>query len=231
MTTLKILPLLFLMCAFAITGCATDNPPVPTTDEADFTPLFDGQSLAGWTVVGGEASFDVDNGEIVGTSENATKNTFLRTVKAYDNFEFRCQFKWDRPGNSGIQFRSHQRPAAHPRNPKQVYGYQYELDSSARAWSGGLYEEGRRGWLVNLDGEKNAFKREAVNLQDWNDIVIECRGNRIRTWLNGVSIVNHEDLDGNYPLPEGFFGLQVHAGGTGQVRWRNLRIKELRIDD
>jgi len=36
-----------------------------------------------------------------------------------------------------------------------LWGYQIEVDPSRRAWSGGLYEEGNRGWLVTLaDNEK-----------------------------------------------------------------------------
>ena len=221
-----------LLCGVLLlaTGCATDNPPVPQTAETDFTPLFDGVSLDGWEVVGGDAAFRVEDGAIVGVCEDTKKNTFLRTRKTYRDFEFRCRFKWDRPGNSGIQYRSHRKPMSDPREPGRVYGYQFELDSSARAWSGGLYEEGRRGWIVNLEGEEKAFKREAVILDGWNDVVIECRGNRIRTWLNGVSIVNHTD-DPAWGLDDGFFALQVHAGGNGQFRWRDLRMKKLEADD
>lgn len=232
MNTPKMMLVLCLTCLLSVVGCASD-PAVPTTPEAEFTPLFDGRSLKGWRAVGGDAAFTVDKGEIVGVCENTKKNSFLRTERQYDDFEFRCQFKWDTPGNSGVQFRSHQYPSTDPLRANQVYGYQFELDSSARAWSGGLYEEGRRGWLVNLEGDSEAMamKRNAVNLEGWNDIVIQCKGDLIRTWLNGVSIVNHRDTEGFYPLSEGFFALQVHAGGKGTFRWRNLRIKEYEPED
>lgn len=223
--------ILMFALAWVAAGCASDNPPVPATPESDFVPLFDGQTLDGWERVGGEATYKAEDGAIVGTCDNTERNTFLRTVKTYRDFEFRCQFKWDVQSNSGIQYRSHQRPSTERRYAGQVYGYQFELDPSDRAWSGGLYEEGRRGWIVNLEGDDKAAKRAAINLDGWNDIVIECRGNRIRTWLNGVSIVNHRDTDGDFPLTEGFFALQVHSGSKGVMRWRNLRIKEYPTDD
>lgn len=228
----RLICLSMLMAAAVLSvGCVTDTPDLPTTAEQEFKPLFNGKDLDGWEVVGGDAAFSVVDGEIVGVCKNTTKNTFLRTKKRYDDFEFRCQFKWDTPGNSGIQYRSHQRPSSDEREPGRVYGYQFELDSSARAWSGGLYEEGRRGWIINLEGddEQNTQKRAAVKLDDWNDVVIECKGNRIRTWLNGVNIVNYKDEDPGWALTEGFFALQVHSGGSGQFRWRNLRIKELEV--
>lgn len=224
--------MMLIATALVAAGC-NSAPSVPDTPDDQFVPLFNGKDLTGWQVVGGDAAFRVEDGEIVGTCKNATANTFLRTEKTYRDFEFRCQFKWDTPGNSGIQFRSHQFPSTHETKANQVYGYQYELDSSPRRWSGGLYEENRRRWdklwdgRVYMDGEENLAKRQAVRYDDWNDVVIQCKGNRIRTWLNGVSIVDYEDLDGEYPLLEGFFALQVHAGGSGQFRWRDLRIKEL----
>lgn len=231
MNTPRSLCVMLLLIVGLIGGCASDNPPVPTTPEAEFTPLFDGTTLDGWKVVGGDGTFKIDNGEIVGICDNTRRNTFLRTQKTYEDFEFRCQFKWDTHGNSGIQYRSHQRPSTDADAPGQVYGYQFELDPSERAWSGGLYEEGRRGWIVDLESEDKAFKRDAIRLDGWNDIVIECRGNRIRTWLNGISIVSHRDTDGEFPLLEGFFGLQVHNGKSAQMRWRNLRIKEYPVEE
>ena len=208
-------------------GCKSQTSSVPRTPESQFTPLFNGKDLTGWHKVGGDATYTVENGEIVGVCKNTKQNTFLRTDKIYADFEFRCQFKWDIHGNSGIQYRSHQKADADGNETGRVYGYQFELDSSPRAWSGGLYEEGRRGWLYNLKADDKADKRAAIKLDDWNDVDILCKGNHIRTWLNGVEIVDYVDEDAANALSEGFFGLQVHAGGSGQMRWRNLRIKQL----
>ena len=199
-----------------------------------FVPLFDGETLDGWCVVGGNATFRVDDGEIVGTGALDGPNTFLRTVRDdFRDFEFRGQFKWDTPGNSGIQFRSRHKGDSSGQREGPVFGYQYEIDSSERAWTGGLHEESRRGWLVPLRGDSNTHKREAVDLSGWNDVVIRCEGRRIQAWLNGVATVDYID-ESDRALPTGFFGLQIHWTHQGQapsqLRWRDLRIKELNAD-
>jgi len=195
-------------------------------DEEGFVDIFDGESLDGWVKVGGNATYSVVDGVIVGDGTNVNANTFLRTEATYDDFEFRCQFQWTTHGNSGIQYRSHQQANEEGEAVGRVYGYQYELDPSPRAWTGGLYEEGRRGWLQNLEGDDNTHKREAVKLEGWNDIVIRVEGNHVQTWLNGVQITDYTD-EADEALAEGFIALQVHSGRQGGLQWRNLRLKDL----
>lgn len=99
--------------------------------------------------------------------------------------------------------------------------YQCEIDPSPRAWTAGVYDEGRRGWLFPLTGLAEAQK--AFKPADWNEFTIQAIGPNIKTWLNGVpcaDLVDTADL-------EGFIALQVHSGKEGQIRWRNLRIREL----
>lgn len=225
---------LFIIPAFAAAllvwmGCSalsTQTAGAQQDAEDGFVPLFDGKTFDGWHKVGGNAQYHIEDGEIIGVCQNSHPNTFLRTDKTYTDFEFRCEFKWDVKGNSGIQYRSHQKPNKDGKPVGQVFGYQYELDPSDRAWTAGLYEEGRRGWLYDLKGDEKKDKREAVKLDDWNQIVIRCEGNHIRTWLNGVAIVDYVD-EADEALMEGFIALQVHNGREGKLRWRNLRIKEL----
>lgn len=218
--------ILALIASGLFQGCS----PQTTTSKNGFDPIFDGKTLDGWRVVGGNATYRVENGEIVGTSGVGGPNTFLRTVRDdYEDFEFRCQFKWDTPGNSGIQFRSQHKPPKPNQNDGTVYGYQYEIDHSDRAWTAGLQEESRRGWLFALKGDENADKRKVVKLDDWNDVVIRCEGQRVQTWLNGIQIVDLADTS-EEALTTGFFGLQIHWGELSQVRWRDLRVKELKAD-
>jgi len=187
-------------------------------DEEGFVPLFDGKTIAGWRKAGGGATYWVEDGCIVG-KVGPGPNTFLCTEKTFRNFILNLEAKFDVPGNSGIQIRSHQRP-----DTGRVYGYQCEIDPSDRAWSGGIYDEARRGWLFKLD--KNEGARKAFKRDDWNEFVIEANGRRIRTWVNGVPCADFTDESDQADL-EGFIALQVHAGNQGQIRWRNIRIKEL----
>src|SRR5690606_26944541 len=102
--------------------------------------------------------------------------------------------------------------------------YQVEIDPSARAWSGGIYDEGRRGWLNNLEGDKNRPAREAFKQNEWNHYRIEAVGDSIKTWINGVPAADlRDDM-----TPSGFIALQVHGIGKDQskvgkqIRWRNI---------
>jgi hypothetical protein len=198
--------------------------------EPEFTSLFNGKNLDGWKVVNGRGEYRAENGCIVGHGENLRRNTFLRTEKTYADFDFRFEMKFDNlRGNSGVQFRSQQKPG----DDGRVFGYQCEHDNKKkRAWTAGLYDEARRGWLVPDRDDKEAAAaftergRELFRWDDWNDIRIVCEGRRIRIWLNGEQTVDFTD-DGEAFTPEGFFGLQVHSGKSCRVRWRHLRVKPL----
>ncbi|OHB77459.1 MAG: hypothetical protein A2W31_09405, partial [Planctomycetes bacterium RBG_16_64_10] len=182
--------------------------------EPDWMPLSDG-TLAGWKKVGGEATYRVEGDSIVG-QVGPGPNTFLRTERSFANFVLTLEMKIDVPGNSGIQLRSHQVGGT-----GQVVGYQVEIDPSARAWSGGIYDEGRRGWLDPLQDDPRA--RAAFRQADWNRYEIRAEGPWLRTWVNGVPCADLID-----PVDaEGFIALQVHSGTQGQIRWRDVRIREL----
>ena len=190
------------------------------TIEDGFSPLFDGKTLKGWHAEGGTAVYGVKDGCILGIVDPKSKmNSFLCTDKNYANFVLKLDVKLGKPScNSGIQFRSHAKKNG------RVYGYQCEIDPSERAWSGGIYDEARRGWLYQLDGEKHAKARAAFKLDGWNSIEIRAEGNSIKTWINGVPCANLTDGKDQ----SGFIGLQVHAAKEGSVQWRKIRIKELK---
>jgi len=184
-----------------------------------WTSLFNGKDLTGWKQVNGKALYRVENGEIVGTSVTNTPNSFLITEKEYGDFVLELEFKIAPGINSGIQFRSQQRP-----EDGRVHGYQMEIDHSDRRWSGGIYDESRRGWLYGLDLNPDA--RTAYRPGEWNTYRIECIGPRIRTWVNGVPTADlYDDM-----TPKGFIGLQVHSlykpeDAGKQTHWRNIRIR------
>lgn len=186
----------------------------------NWEPLFNGKNLKGWKKLNGKAEYKIVDDAIVGVSKLGTPNTFLATTKSYSDFIFEFEFKVDDGLNSGVQLRS---LSLKDYNNGRVHGYQFEIDPSARAWSGGIYDEARRGWLYpmteNPAGQK-AFKNNA-----WNTARIEAFGNSIRTWINGIPCANiWDDVTLN-----GFIALQVHAIGSADqegktVSWKNLRI-------
>jgi hypothetical protein len=190
----------------------------------DWTPIFDGKTLDGWTQKGGTAKYEVVDGVILGTAVPNTPNSFLCTEKMYADFDLTLEYKVHPKLNSGIQIRSNSFSGY---NNGRVHGYQVEIDPSDRSWSAGIYEEGRRGWLNSL--EFNEPARKAFKQGEWNRYRIIAKGDHIRTWINGVPAANLRDG----LTRKGFIGLQVHGiGGANPdppytVMWRNIKIKDL----
>lgn len=184
--------------------------------------LFNGKDLSGWKQLNGEAKYEVKDGVIIGTTVLNTPNSFLCTEKNYSDFIFEVDLLVEENMNSGIQFRSESKADY---NNGRVHGYQCEVDPSARAWSAGIYDEARRGWLYPLD--LNPGARSALKMGEWNHYRIECIGTSIKTWLNGVACAHViDDM-----TPKGFIALQVHSIGKDeskvghQIKWKNIRIK------
>lgn len=183
--------------------------------------LFNGKDLTGWKQLNGKAKYKVKDGAIVGTTVFGEPNSFLATAKDYGDFVLELEFMVDSTMNSGIQFRSLSN--ADYMNGR-VHGYQYEIDPSARAWTGGIYDEARRDWLYQLDLNPAATK--AFKQVQWNKAKIECIGNSIKTWINGIPAAHVIDD----VTAKGFIALQVHAIGSKkdegrQISWRNIRIQ------
>lgn len=186
--------------------------------------LFDGKTLTGWKAVAGKATFAVEDNAIVGTTVANTGNTFLITEKEYGDFILEVDIKVeDTAGNSGVQTRSHFDAQANNGNGK-VFGRQLEVDPTNRKWTGGIYDEGRREWLYAMDLHKRAGT--AYKKEQYNHFTIECIGNEMKTWVNGVSAAYVVDTIDT----EGFIGLQVHAISNAshagkKVFFKNIRIK------
>ncbi len=203
----------------------------------EMVPLFDGKTLTGWEQHSGTAEYRVQDGAIIGKTVPNTGNSFLCTAKKYSNFILELEFKVDPSMNSGVQFRSNYytketeveiagKKKKFPAD--RVHGYQFEIDPSPRAYTGGIYDEGRRGWLFDL--KNNEAARKAFKQGEWNQIRIECRGDSLKTFLNGVAAADLKDS----VTAEGVIALQVHGIGKNQaavgkeVMWKNIRIQELK---
>jgi|TARA_B100000959_G_scaffold279906_1_gene340812 hypothetical protein len=216
-------------------------------EEKGLVPIFNGKDLNGWAQKGGKAKYTVEDGNIVGAAVPNTPNSFLCTQKIYADFILEYEYKCDNRLNSGVQIRSKaydEEVTKKLDNGKikkfpagRVHGYQVEIDPNkpSRMWSAGIYDEGRRGWLYpgQRGGDGPAFTKAGQKIykpNKWNKVRVECRGDSIKTWLNGVARADFRDG----LTPKGFIGLQVHGiGGKkdlvgAQVQWRNLRLKELK---
>jgi 3-keto-disaccharide hydrolase len=175
--------------------------------------LFNGKDLAGWKNHGQE-KWIVENGEILG--EAVTKEYgYLATIKTYKNFEMKGQFKAEGTGNSGIFYHS-------TLDGVDIKGVQVEVDPNPGKHTGGLYESGGREWLVmpSEAGEK------ALKVGEWNDVQFSVVGNHVVSYVNGIKAVDYTDPSPRYF--DGVIALQLHAGGEGKMRFKNLYVREIK---
>lgn len=211
------------------------------SQEMDWKLLFDGETLDGWSIHSGYAKYHIEDGAIVGTSVPNSPNTFLCTDEEFSDFILEFEVFLVSPElNSGVQFRSKIAPEAltfwirdnegHPaprKIPKdRVYGYQVEIANEEGGASGGVYDEARRAFMIYRPVAGSAAFGAFKNNQ-WNKYRVECNGISIKTFINGIPCADFEDAI----TSEGIIGLQVHGVGEDatpyQVKWRNIRIKEL----
>mgnify|MGYP002396189723 CR=1 FL=1 len=214
MTTMRrtILPLL---CAAAL---ASAQPPAqrpkPQPPETGWVSLFNGKDLTGWVQVGHE-KWEVEDGVIHG--QGVTKEYgYLRTEKTYKDFDLSLRFKCEADGNSGVFFHTDFKPGT----ADVSQGLQFEIDRGLNRHTGGVYGDGRQ-WIVWPAPELEAVIRP----YDWNDFLLSVYGNRYISRLNGVLMVDFTD-----PAPrsfDGYIALQLHSGGQGNMKFKDLYLRDL----
>lgn len=209
---------LLVLCCSAL-GLLGLTAPAPV--DGGWKPLFNGQDLEGWSNPYDWGKAWVEDGQIV---LQADRKFFLVADKAYHDFIFEAEVKMpERPSNSGFMFRCR-------KERNKVYGYQAEVDPSDRQWSGGLYDEGRRGWLHPRSNDPESAKAFVENAggtfqrDDWNRYRIHCVGPSIRIYVNDVLTTDYIDTTDR----EGYIAIQHHGEAGKMYRFRNLRIRELK---
>ena len=187
-----------------LTGKATDGA---------WVSLFNGKDLTGWKAHGQER-WTVDDGEIHGVA--VTKEYgYLSTEKTYRDFEMKAKFKAEGTGNSGIFYHS-------SLDGVDIKGVQVEVDPHPGMHTGGLYESAGRGWLI----QPNDAAEKALVVDGWNEVRAVVRGPHVQTWINGVPAVDYVDPTPKYT--EGLVALQLHAGGEGRMRFKDISIREIK---
>ncbi len=229
----------------ALTVLAADGERKAPQEAKDMKPIFNGKDLGGWS--GDSRLWSVKDGAIRGetTKENsANRNTFLiwqggRTK----DFQLRLSFRCNATNNSGIQYRSKHITKGKVPNQWVVRGYQHEIRNQLKlpSVSGFIYDEGGRRGRVCLVGDHatwDAKKKKTVlgtlitaeefeklfKLDDWNDVVINAKGNHIQHYMNGRLILDFTDNDPNLALLDGILALQLHAGKPMWVEFKDVRI-------
>jgi hypothetical protein len=223
-------------------ACHTDAPAPtapPQLSEANApASLFDGRSLAGWD--GDPRFWRVENGCIVGesTAANPCDATTYLTWRGGTLEDFELSFEYRIVGgNSGVQFRSESRDGW------QIAGFQADIEDGPN-WTGCLYEQdgagvvATRGESVELDGagaRKTRFDDAAqllanVRMREWNEYTIRARGEQVELSVNGRVTAKVRDQRPQRRLA-GVLALQLHAGPSMKVEYRELRLVKLPTSD
>jgi len=197
----------YLLVFFYFSLIATDK------NQEKFKSLFNGKDLAGWTIHGTEKWY-VDNGNLVCESGPDKQYGYLSTNQSYKNFVLTLNFKLEANGNSGIFIRS-------GIEGTKISGWQVEV-APPKLHTGGIYESYGRGWLIQPKPEDE----DALKPTEWNDMRIQVKEDEVTTWLNGKQMVHLKDE--KIGAGNGFIALQIHDGGGIKVRWKNIRIKQLK---
>ena len=207
-------------------------------DEPEYTSLFNGQDLDGWHgrphfspikfaemseeerkekmvewQADAEEHWTVEDGELVNDGAGA----YLVTNKDYRDYDLRLQYKTVARADSGIYLKG---------NPQvQIWDYTDEnkFKIGADKGSGGLW-----------NNSPGAAGKDPLVLADkpfgeWNDVRIVQVGARTSVWLNDRQVVDHAIMENYWDRESPLFNagpieLQTHGG---EIRWRDLKIREL----
>ena len=175
--------------------------------------IFNGKDLTGWKIYGTEKWY-VEEGQLICESGPDKQYGYLATEKFYKNFDLTVEFLQEANGNSGIFFRS-------TIEGTKIAGWQCEIAPQGQD-SGGIYESYGRGWLKQIDDDKENILKQG----EWNKMRVRVEGARVQTWLNGILMVDLTDE--KIGQANGSIALQIHEGGGIKVRWRNFVIEELK---
>ncbi len=204
----------------ALAGCQSASTHAGASTNHRSAVTLSAATAREWTPVGGPATYswdDVDGVTVLTAAGTAERNGFLVAPVEVADFDLSIDVRIGR-GNSGLQFRS--RVDA---ERDRVVGYQMEVDPTNRKWSGGIYEEGLRGWVSPPPDEMIASHPFVPG--EWNTYRVRCVGDHIQTWINGVVIVDLHDA----AAASGIVALQCHSGDS-LVQWRNLTLELLTTD-
>lgn len=216
-----------LALAPAIAQTGRNNAATSTQAEAGFTPLFDGKTLDGWTLVGGRGEgYGVKDGVLYCAKGGGGK---LITDKEYSNFVFRFEFKMPPEGsNNGLGIRA-------PREGDAAYqGMELQIIDEAAALSGKwgkLKDTQYHGSVYDVIAAKRGAMKPAGQ---WNAQEVTVNGRQVTVKLNGQTILD-ANLDSvtDPAVLEKHPGLKRTGGHIGflghndYIEFRNIRIKEL----
>ena len=205
-----------IVCALSAPASAQTPSTRKLQPNEQWIQLFNGRDLTNWVEVGKE-KWAVEDGVIHGQGVSSAYG-YLRTEKKYKDFWLSLRFKCEADGNSGVYFHTDFKPGT----VDVSQGKQVEIDRTLNHHTGGLYGEGR-GWYA---WPAPAYE-QVIRPTDWNDMLIKVEGNQTVVILNGIQVLDFTD-----PAPkssDGYIALQLHSGGLGNMRFKDIIIRDLSV--
>ena len=178
--------------------------------------LFNEKDLSGWIIYGTEKWY-VEDGLLICESGPDAQYGYLGTENFYKNFILNLEFMQEANGNSGVFFRS-------TVDGTKVSGWQVEV-APPGFYTGGIYESYGRGWLIKPSEGKDS----SLKMGEWNKLTVKVYGDNVTTWLNGMQMITYSDS--KIGEADGRIALQIHDGGGIKVKWKNIKIQELKDID
>lgn len=203
------------------------DPTAVTQVEAGFTSLFDGRTLAGWTLIGGRGEgYAVKDGVLVCAKGGGGK---LLTDKEYSDFVLRFEFRMPAEGsNNGLGIRA-------PKDGDAAYqGIELQIldEKAALAGKWGKLKDSQfHGSVYDVIAAKRGAQKPAG---EWNVQEVTARGRKITVVLNGQTILDADLATVTDPevlkKHPGLARTSGHIGFLGHndyIEFRNIRIREL----
>lgn len=235
---------LFFILAFFVDGTSSRAQ--------DWVSLFNGQDLSGWTIKSVPADAEkkfwrVQDGCIIANSLGQPEHDYvwLLTDKEYGDFILSLQFQAFResPGNSGVQIRSRYDDSAswldgpqfdiHPTDPWRC-GMMWDETRENKRW---LYPEiAANAWVDSSMAVPGIVFYFSDDNPAWNTLEITAIGSNLKAVMNGVTLMQ---WDGDGVLNDavhqkynvgmrGHLALQIHVKDELKIRYKDIRIKEIK---
>jgi len=195
---------------FSILLLAGLTPSLTAQNAGDLPPIFNGRDFSGWVVPEPNLHWSVVDGVIVGQSDEARKESVLRTEKSYGDFVLEFEARWSEGADSGVFLRR-------PELQMQLgISISRKIDLSGSFYVGGQEPYPVSG-RANIAGKMRGDGK-------WNEFRLEAKGDTFTVWLNGEQVGRFIDASYAAPAP---IGLQVHQNLQMKVEFRNLRARTL----
>ncbi len=193
------------------------------TAEPGFTPLFNGFSLAGWTMAG-SGGFNIVAGALESSNGTGELGLLWHQKPAPADYTLRLEWRtFSAADNSGVFVRFPDPDSKGYINTAWVgvhFGFEVQIDASGPTpitRTGAIYDEPaqvRNEIAANPPGT-------------WNDFEIQVQGQHYTVKLNGVQVSDFQNPHADRGLPTtpkapSYIGLQAYPGK--RVQFRNIRV-------